>query len=160
MEMAAKGNRFKYSGEAMASDPAWRVVIAIGPSRLAFAWAVLVGTLGVAACVGLPEDTMAKVALAGAVVAASVLAARRHGWQAGAGGIRRLVVDLSGHVEIDRADGSRAAGLVLDGSFVLPWLTVVRWRPCGARWSRSVLIAPDAVAADDFRRLRVLLRWR
>jgi len=32
--------------------------------------------------------------------------------------------------------------------------------PDGARFDRTILVAPDAVEADAFRRLRVLLRWR
>ncbi len=35
----------------------------------------------------------------------------------------------------------------------------VVWRPDGARWSRTVLIVPDMLPAEDFRRLRVMLRY-
>ena len=33
------------------------------------------------------------------------------------------------------------------------------WRPDGARWSRAILIVPDMLPPDDFRRLRVMLRY-
>lgn len=69
-------------------------------------------------------------------------------------GSRHLVVERSGSI---RVDGE--AGQVRDGSFVAPWLVVVRWRPEGAWRDRSLLVAPDMLAADEFRRLRVLLRW-
>jgi hypothetical protein len=90
---------------------------------------------------------------------AALLALRRHAL-ATPRRVVRLSVDLAGRVEVERADGSRAAGRLQPGSFVAPFLTIVRWRPEGARLSRALLLAPDAVPAAGFRRLRVLLRWR
>jgi len=103
---------------------------------------------------------VAKAAFIVALTCAAVRAARRHAWQEGRGATRRLVVDLSGRIEVEGADGCRRAGQLQDGSFVAPWLTLVRWRPEGARLSRTVLVMPDAVDAAAFRRLRILLRWR
>jgi hypothetical protein len=51
------------------------------------------------------------------------------------------------------------AGTVRDGSFVLPWLTIVRWRPDAARTDRWLLLLPDMSSADDLRKIRVILRW-
>jgi hypothetical protein len=42
---------------------------------------------------------------------------------------------------------------------VAPWLTIVRWRPDGARRDGTVLLLPDMAEAEALRRLRVLLRW-
>jgi toxin CptA len=55
--------------------------------------------------------------------------------------------------------GIRRTGMVGGGSFVAPWLTIVRWRPQGAYSDRTLLILPDMVDPEEFRRLRVLLRW-
>ena len=62
-------------------------------------------------------------------------------------------VERSGEVQVDGIGGE-----LRDGSFVAPWLTVLRWRPGGAWLDRTLLIAPDMLDAEDFRRLRVLLR--
>jgi hypothetical protein len=43
--------------------------------------------------------------------------------------------------------------------FVAPWLVAVRWRPAGRWRDRSLLVVPDMLGADDFRRLRVLLKF-
>ena len=51
-------------------------------------------------------------------------------------------------------------GDVVDGSFVAPWLTIVHWRPFGARFTRTLLVLPDMLAPETFRALRVILRWR
>ena len=50
-------------------------------------------------------------------------------------------------------------GRIVDGSFVAPWLTIVHWRPIGARLARTLVVMPDAIDADAFRALRVILRW-
>ena len=49
---------------------------------------------------------------------------------------------------------------VLGSSFVSPLLTVLSLRMLGAGGSRSLVVTPDALGADEFRRLRVWLRWR
>jgi len=66
----------------------------------------------------------------------------------------RLDVELRTEVRIRGA----CAGEVRDGSFVLPWLTIVRWRPEGAWFDRSVLLVPAMGSAEALRKIRVLLR--
>ena len=66
----------------------------------------------------------------------------------------RLAVERSGEVVV-----GGVSGRLRPGSFVAPWLTIVRWRPYHAWLDRTVLVVPDRLGADDFRRLRVLLRW-
>lgn len=49
---------------------------------------------------------------------------------------------------------------VLGSTYVTSALTVLMLRAAGARRVRSVVLMPDSMAADDFRRLRTWLRWR
>ena len=49
---------------------------------------------------------------------------------------------------------------VLGSTFVSTYLTVLILQPEHRWFARSVVIMPDAVDAEAFRRLRVLLRWR
>ncbi|HEY2862722.1 MAG TPA: protein YgfX [Casimicrobiaceae bacterium] len=58
---------------------------------------------------------------------------------------------------IDRS-GRRIDGVVQAESYVGASLTTLVWRPDGARRSCALAIWPDTIAADEFRRLRVLLR--
>lgn len=46
----------------------------------------------------------------------------------------------------------------LPGPTVHPWLTVLRWRDAEGR-QQSLLVLPDSMPEDDFRRLRIWLRW-
>ena len=51
---------------------------------------------------------------------------------------------------------------VLDSTFVSSYLTVLMLKPKQWRhkYTRSVVILPDAVDTEKFRQLRVLLRWK
>jgi hypothetical protein len=44
-------------------------------------------------------------------------------------------------------------------TFVHPWFTSIVWRPDGSRVSRAIPLLPDMMGTDEFRRLRVLLRY-
>lgn len=56
-------------------------------------------------------------------------------------------------------DGRRITGRVLGSSVALPWLVVLAVRPEGSRLSRHLALLPDSLPPEDFRALRVALRW-
>jgi hypothetical protein len=56
-------------------------------------------------------------------------------------------------------DGHLAAGYVRAATYVGPWMTTIVWRPDGRPTSRAILVLPDMLPAEDFRRLRVMLRY-
>lgn len=57
-------------------------------------------------------------------------------------------------------NGSEEESVVLGISYVSAYLTVLILHPMH-HWSlRSVIIVPDNVDAEEFRRLRILLRWK
>ena len=57
------------------------------------------------------------------------------------------------------ADWCWRRSAVRPGSFVAPWLTVVRWRPAGGRLDRTLVLLPDAAGSREMRNIRVILRW-
>ncbi|HUP30709.1 MAG TPA: hypothetical protein VM122_11085 [Usitatibacter sp.] len=71
---------------------------------------------------------------------------------------RSLRLDHARRIEI-RDDRGWRAGHLRDGSFVMPWLTIIRWRPDGARFDRTLLLLPDMAEAGEMRKIRVILRW-
>jgi hypothetical protein len=73
-------------------------------------------------------------------------------------GMRVLHVGLDGRVRGETRDGAAFEGELRPGGFVAPWLAVVRWRGARGRIDRTVVVLPDMLSADDFRRLRVILR--
>lgn len=75
----------------------------------------------------------------------------------------RTVVSV--HLGADRlvivreAGGRVVAGHLRSATYVAASLTTIVWRPDGAWRSRAVLVLPDMLPAEDFRRLRILLRY-
>jgi toxin CptA len=56
-------------------------------------------------------------------------------------------------------DGSWRDARVLGTSYVSPLLTVINLRLPAHRFALHSIIVPDNIDPDDFRRLRVILRW-
>jgi hypothetical protein len=132
--------RFQYSG----------VVLAL-PAGLAAATLIVLGFS--------PGPLPARVLAGTAVTCLALAAARRLTPRWGGVAPRTLAVRTSGEVSLQDREGEWLRGELRDGSFVAPWLTIVRWRPEGRRVGRTVLILPGMAAGDEFRRLRILLRW-
>jgi len=72
------------------------------------------------------------------------------------------------HVGIDRritvtdCNGRSRAGAILDDSYVGAWLTTIVWRWDESPWWRpatAIVVLPDMLPRDSFRRLRVVLRY-
>jgi hypothetical protein len=73
--------------------------------------------------------------------------------------VRAIRIDGERAIRVLGRNGECRTGAVRDGCFVAPWLTIVRWRPQGAWFDRTVLILQDMTGVDELRRLRVLIRW-
>ena len=71
---------------------------------------------------------------------------------------RSLRLDRTRRIQV-RDDAGWRSGEVRDGSFVMPWLTTIRWRQDGARFDRTLLLLPDMASAGEMRKIRVILRW-
>jgi hypothetical protein len=129
------------------------------PSRIACA-AIATGCTAMSALVAsLPlEPPMTAGALA-AIVGVAV----RGFWRCTGRGVPALL-----HVGHDRRltasarDGRTLDGSILDDSYVGARVTTIVWRPDRAAWyapTSTILVLPDTLPAEDFRRLRVLMRY-
>ena len=150
--MGAGANEFKYSGSDPVSFPTrldlrFRAPV-IGCVAVA---AMAVATLAVVSAT--PMEIGWRIALVVAIAAEALWAACTVLRTAG------LKLDRAGRIEVTTLDGRTFAGQVRDGSFVAPWFTTVRWKPDGSRFSRTIAVLPDMLSGQDFRQLRVLLRW-
>ena len=72
--------------------------------------------------------------------------------------LRGLRLDAQGALTLAFAHGSTVEAHVRPGSFVAPWLVVIRWRAAGQRFDRASLVLPGMAPGGSLRRLRVLLR--
>lgn len=139
--------------------PPVQLRVALGPSRIA---ACAFGSLALVAIVLLAimptpgwTDAMAAIAL----VAWAVHRIRLHALRSAAASIVEVILADDRAIVVRRRDGVLRTGVVLERSHVHPAFTSIVWREDGARLARSVPIAPDMLDPDDFRRLRVLLRY-
>lgn len=85
---------------------------------------------------------------------------RRHAWRVSPTAVVGLQLDPEGKALFRHRNGQVLEGCLLGSSFVSPWLTVLNLRPVGGRCSVPLVILPDAAGEEDFRRLRVWLRWK
>ena len=135
-------------GTVAANDKYSDVVeVALRRSRLVPAFVALATSASLVLLLVTPLPLQAALLAATALACLALDALRRAAPPA------RMVLDRDGAIAVDGI-----AGAVSAGSFVAPWLAIVRWRPAGARFDRSLLLAPDMLAEADFRTLRVLLR--
>jgi hypothetical protein len=84
---------------------------------------------------------------------------RRDGLRTSSRSVDELLLSSDALIVVRTRDGRLTAGHVRSASFIHPLLTTIVWRPDGRRLSRSMPIVPDMLDPDDFRRLRVLLRY-
>ena len=71
---------------------------------------------------------------------------------------RWLRLSCDGAIEV-HAGGRVVEGRLVPGSFVAPWLTIIAWRPHGARLTRRLVLLPGAAPPVQLRAIRVILRW-
>lgn len=69
-----------------------------------------------------------------------------------------LTLQADGGLVITRRDGTCAAAQVHPHTTVFPWLSVLRLRVDG-RWL-ALALPRDALNAEDYRQLRLWLRWK
>jgi membrane protein implicated in regulation of membrane protease activity len=130
-----------------------------GPSRIAFALTALACLAAMALVAALPLPWWAMLACFSAAAVAL-----RDGWRRTMG--ERVPALI--HVGIDRTitvtdrRGCSLDGIVDASSYVGAGLTTIVWRANGSPWWRPpdvILIAPGVLPPDDFRRLRIFLRY-
>jgi len=84
---------------------------------------------------------------------------RRHALLRASASITGLRLHGEDECELQPLAGERIRGRIDGSSFVLPWMIVLRVAVRGRYRLHSVVLLPDAMRADDFRRLRARLRW-
>jgi hypothetical protein len=135
------------------------VIVAPGASRSA---GVLLGVLATgttAVVVALPLELWLQSGLIVSLVVWTTLVFHRLALRRGARAVTEVRLAANRLIAVRHAERALVAGHVRSASHVGSRLTTIVWKPDGARWSRTVLLLPDMLPPDDFRRLRVLLRY-
>jgi len=135
------------------------VRVAFGPSRIATSAIALAAFSTATLLVSLPLDPVFLGLVLCALTAWAVDRIYVIGLRRGPRAIVEITVTGDRIVVVRTRDDRLRAGYVRGSSYVGARITTLVWRPDGAVRSRSILILPDMLPADDFRRLRVLLRY-
>jgi hypothetical protein len=132
--------------------------IELGASR----WAsvlICVAWLATAALVAwLPVAVMPRLLLAIGMGVYAIAVLRRCATRSSPRAIVGIELDAGRVVCMTERCGGRVEGALQPDSYVSAWVTTVVMRPKGRRLLRSTVILPDMLPAEDFRRLRLLLR--
>ena len=139
--------------------PPTQLIVTLGPSRIATCALAALALLAIVLLAIMPAPLWTDALGALALVAWAAHRIRLHGLRRAPASIVELMLAEDRTIVVRRKDGALRAGVVLGRSHVHPSFTSIVWRPDGARLARSVPIVPDMIAPDDFRRLRVLLRY-
>ena len=133
--------------------------------RIAPSWrlaAILISGHGGVAVLVLPLDISMvwKLAIFAVLVASLVYELRATALRLSAKAFVALRVSPDNVFSARMRGGEWREYEVLGSTYVTSALTVLILRASGARRVRSVVLLPDSMAADEFRRLRMWLRWR
>lgn len=136
-----------------------RLRLELRRSRIAGVTIVAGSAATAALMLALPLDPWSTAAT---LLAIGGVAARALGSCVGPAVPKLLQIDGDRRLTTIMRDGRSCSGHILDDSYVGARLTTIVWRPDDTpRYlpARAIVILPDSLAADEFRRLRVLLRY-
>lgn len=74
--------------------------------------------------------------------------------------IKVLILSEEMSCQLTMRSGESISCSILKDSFVAPYLTVVGLKPEGKFFPRSLVILKDSLDVEEFRQLRVWLRWK
>lgn len=135
------------------------LTIELGRSRALTIVLVLLHSGATVLTVILPIATELKIALVALIALSLVRSAGVHGLRLGRGAVITVMFSENECALRRRNSSDWETGQLVD-RWVQPWLTLLVVRSEGRLWPTSIVICPDAVAPDAFRRLRVRLRLR
>jgi hypothetical protein len=128
------------------------------PSRIAGVVTLLAVIATAALVAWLPTAPWHRLLAVSALGAYGIALARAWAQRSTRRAVVAIALDANRRIAIVEHSGHRIEGEVQDDSYVGSMLTTIVWRGRGAHRSRTIAILPDMLSAEDFRKLRVLLR--
>jgi hypothetical protein len=132
--------------------------IELAPSRVASAL-ICVASLATATLVAwLPVGAAVRAPLVIGTGVHAIVVLRRCATRSSPRAIVGIEIAVDRTVRMTERSGERMEGVLRADSYVSAWVTTVVMRPEGRHLLRSTVVLPDMLAAEDFRRLRLMLR--
>ncbi len=128
------------------------------PSRTLF-WLLTFSHLGAAGLLStMSLPFWVKAFLGMSVLVSYLWLVGRHALLRHPGAAVSLLWPRGDHWQVQSRNGAQVSALLSPESFVHPWLTVLLLKPESGGRARNVVLLPDMLDAEAFRRLRVRLR--
>ena len=134
--------------------------IRLTPSRLLAAVLVLAHAAAIAAVLMVELPQWLKVVAIALLIAQCAVVVRRQAFLTGANAATAIEITSDHRLNVETRSAGWCEHEVLGSTYVTPYLTVLNLRRSSTRVARHVLLLPDSLNADDFRKLRVWLRWK
>lgn len=135
------------------------VDVVLAPSRIALVAIGAAAAVTVLATLTLPWPAWSTTAAVAAILGWTTDCARVVALRRGSRAVQSVQIEAGPRIRVRFGDGTTRAGRIEPRTCVTSWITTLVWRPDGARFARSVLILPDMLPAETFRRMRVVLRY-
>ena len=132
---------------------------ALRPSRYLGAVLTCVHICASAILLPLELGAEAKLILAVAIAVSLAHSVWRYALLKSRGAVVSIALSDRASGSVQLKDGSWRSARILGTTYVSPLLTVVNVRMAGHRTARHVVIVPDNIDPEDFRKLRVILKW-
>ena len=102
----------------------------------------------------------AKIVAAVVLLVHLTIVLRQYALQLAAGAAVAIEISSDNHFSIQTRSSEWHEYEVLGSTYVMPYLTVLNLRQSDSRAITRIALLPDSLHAEDFRRLRVWLRWK
>ena len=145
--------------QSVAMEQGSRLRLAPRPSRIGCTAVAIACALASALLATLPLPPMGYVPCVVVILAVLVSGL----WRCTGRGVPALLhVGIDRRITVTDRNGRSRAGAILDDSYVGPWLTTIVWRWDESPWwhfANAIVVLPDMLPRESFRRLRVVLRY-
>jgi len=136
------------------------LTVALRPSRR-LGWLLGLAHVGAGLlCWVTPPTWWLSLGLSMAVGVSLLITLRMHALRTAPQAAVALQLQDNGLARVQQRSGHQRELAVDESSFVSPLITILNLRVPGSLWTRSVIVASDTLSPEEFRRLRVWLRWR
>jgi toxin CptA len=133
--------------------------ISLRPSRVLAAILIVAHGAAIAAVVAVDMPLWLKLIAAAALILSLFLTVRREALLLTPDAAVALEISADDVLSIQTRRGEWLECEVLGSTYVMSFLSILNLRQTDGGATTRIVILPDSIAAEDFRKLRVWLRW-
>ena len=134
--------------------------ISVGPSHLLAAILSVAHAVAIALVLSVDLPLWIKLVATALLSVQATIVVRRQALLRGRGAATAIEITSDHKLNLETRAGGWREYAVLGSTYVTPCLTILNLREPGNRLARRIVLLPDSLHAEDFRKLRVWLRWK